>query len=64
MLVGAQTSDYGARSKVSWDDRNLFTTLLSVGNCHGLATLYGMKTSARASCKAFLKADVIRGSNV
>lgn len=42
---------YRARSKDLWAVLNRFSPLLSVGRGHGMATLYGIITTAKASCK-------------
>lgn len=42
---------YGARSVVSWADRNLSLPLLRVGRWHGLFMSHGITVFARPSCK-------------
>ena len=50
--------------KVSWDDRNLSSPLLSGGISHGLATSHDMTAYGKLSCKALLKVDAGGDNNV
>ena len=47
----------GTKAKVSLDDRNLSSPLLSGGSSHGLAMSHDMTAYAKLSCKAPLKVD-------
>lgn len=51
------TTINGARLKVSWADRNLFSPLLSAGRWHGLATSHDMIAYTKPSREALSKSD-------
>ena len=54
----------GTKPKVSRDDRNLSSPLLSSGSLHGLAMSHDMMANAKLSCKALLKVDAGGDDNV